>query len=295
MEKIKKITINSIIAFCFIVIGTMLINTTTQALALPDINKSFVDIKIGQSTKLKVKNKGKYKFKWSSSNKNIATVNKNGVVKGKKAGTCRIYAKCSKPKMKLFCSVTVSHNLEKLKANIDVTPKDGDGSNMLFILRNNNNCNVFGSIQVTYFDENNFLIAEDSEYIHIASGGEICRAVDYPHDSNYKTIHPYHASYKVKVISVESKNYAEDIIATYNYSDAGIAVSFTNFSSRPISTINFTCVSYDENDKVIGVRSGYANDCSPHSYAYKLLSYPMDNDYNRVIPVRSDIYVSSAE
>lgn len=72
--------------------------------AAPKLNKKNATITVGKTVKLKVKGTRK-KVKWSSSNKSVATVTKNGLVKGKKAGSTTIKAKVAKKTLK--CKVKV--------------------------------------------------------------------------------------------------------------------------------------------------------------------------------------------
>lgn len=70
--------------------------TRSCRVTVPDkrirINKASAKIKKGKKIKLKVLN-APGKVKWKSSNKRVATVSKNGVVKGKKKGKVTISAK----------------------------------------------------------------------------------------------------------------------------------------------------------------------------------------------------------
>lgn len=66
--------------------------------------KKKATVKVGKTVKLKVKN-AEGTVKWSSSKKSVATVNKNGKVKGIKKGTATIKAKVDGETLK--CKVTV--------------------------------------------------------------------------------------------------------------------------------------------------------------------------------------------
>ena len=72
------------------------------------LNKKSITLPVAKTFKLKVKGTKK-KVKWKSSNKNVATVNKKGLVKAKKAGKATIRAQVGKKTYK--CKVTVKDDV----------------------------------------------------------------------------------------------------------------------------------------------------------------------------------------
>ena len=95
--------------FSFLLISSLLSvsifpPSTVYAASKVKFNKTNITLVKGKQSKLKVKGTAK-KVKWHSSNKKVAKVNTNGTVKGVKPGTCYIYAKVNKKKLK--CKVTV--------------------------------------------------------------------------------------------------------------------------------------------------------------------------------------------
>lgn len=78
-----------------------------EAVAKIRLNKTKASVYIGETIQLRVKGT-KTKIKWSSSDKNIASVNSKGKVKGKKVGTARIIAKVGKKKYR--CKINVKNN-----------------------------------------------------------------------------------------------------------------------------------------------------------------------------------------
>ena len=78
--------------------------TTVHAASKVKLNKTNITLVKGKQSKLKVKGTTK-KVKWRSNNKKVAKVAANGIIKGIKPGTCYIYAKVNKKKLK--CKVTV--------------------------------------------------------------------------------------------------------------------------------------------------------------------------------------------
>ena len=109
-------------------VGILLTLGYTKTSAKVKLNKTKVTIHVGESYKLKVKGTKK-KVTWKSSKKSVVTVNKKGIIKGKKAGKSTITAKVGKKKLK--CKVTVivkANNPKKNNGNMSkqiVTTIDG--------------------------------------------------------------------------------------------------------------------------------------------------------------------------
>jgi hypothetical protein len=92
------------ILMMLLAIGILLTLGNIKTSAKVKLNKTKVTIHVGESYKLKVKGTKK-KVTWKSSKKSVVTVNKKGVVTGKKAGKSTITAKVGKKKLK--CKITV--------------------------------------------------------------------------------------------------------------------------------------------------------------------------------------------
>lgn len=122
MKKIKKALLSLMIAMV-LVCGTVSLHPQSN----PFVNEVEAKVRISntkkilyvkKTTRLKVTG-AKEKVKWSSSNKKVASVNKNGDVKGIKKGTATITAKVGGKKY--TCKVTV-RNPELSKKTITVNP-----------------------------------------------------------------------------------------------------------------------------------------------------------------------------
>lgn len=83
-----------------------------SANAAVKLSKKKATVTAGKTLKLKVKGTKK-KVKWKTSDKQVATVSKKGVVKGIKRGDCTITAKVGKKK--LTCKVTVTQPVTGIK------------------------------------------------------------------------------------------------------------------------------------------------------------------------------------
>ena len=104
-RRTRKIT--GIILALLLVAGQFLNSGTGVQAANKKIklNSKKITLSVGQSKKLKVFNTNGKNIKWSSSKKSVASVNKNGLVKAKKAGKAVITASVSDKKLK--CNVVV--------------------------------------------------------------------------------------------------------------------------------------------------------------------------------------------
>lgn len=82
--------------------------------ATPALSNTSVSVNVGKTVKLSMKNvKSGTKVAWKSSNKKIATVSSNGVVKGLKKGSTYVYATVSRKRYK--CKVTVKSASSNVK------------------------------------------------------------------------------------------------------------------------------------------------------------------------------------
>lgn len=97
---IKKIAMSVLVLAMVITMLPM----NTQA-ATVKLNKKAATLYVGDKVTLKLN--GAKSVSWSSSNKKIATVTAKGVVKGVKAGSCKVTAKNKKTGKSYTCKVTV--------------------------------------------------------------------------------------------------------------------------------------------------------------------------------------------
>ena len=107
--------------------------SAAEAASSVKLNKTKATLYIGQSVQLKVKNTKKT-VTWTSSDKKIATVDKTGNVKAKKAGTVTITAKAGTKK--LTCKVTVKNAISVDKKTVKVKVKKSTKVTITYQLRN---------------------------------------------------------------------------------------------------------------------------------------------------------------
>lgn len=102
--------------------------TTVHAASKVKLNKTNITLVKGKQSKLKVKGTTK-KVKWRSNNKKVAKVAANGIIKGIKPGTCYIYAKVNKKKLKCKVTVMTQKSFNARKFYLLVRQKGKKGKN----------------------------------------------------------------------------------------------------------------------------------------------------------------------
>ena len=100
--------------------------TTVHAASKVKLNKTNITLVKGKQSKLKVK--------WRSNNKKVAKVTANGIIKGIKPGTCYIYAKVNKKKLKCKVTVMMQKSFNAKQFYLFVRKKGKKGKNNTRIL-----------------------------------------------------------------------------------------------------------------------------------------------------------------
>ena len=91
MRKMSKRLVALLLSFLMVISMMPDAGLTVEAAAKPKLAKKSVSIVIGETSKIKVKNVPKgAKITYKSAQKSIATVSKQGNVKGVKSGTAKI-------------------------------------------------------------------------------------------------------------------------------------------------------------------------------------------------------------
>ena len=128
-------TIKTFVLAIVILTSTVVSNHIAQnyiiaeaATKIPKINTKSAKLKVGETYNIKIKNPGKNKWKWTSTNKKVATVDKNGVVTAKSRGVTYINVSCKN--YFLSCKVLVKSAFDKneAKSKITFTPIGADNT-----------------------------------------------------------------------------------------------------------------------------------------------------------------------
>lgn len=109
--------------FSFLLIFTLVLALSGNATYVDaskkiSLSRKSVTLKVGKKYKLRVKNTKK-KIKWKSKNKRIATVSSKGVVKARKVGKTKVYARVSGKKF--YCKIVVKR-VKKVSGTTQKTP-----------------------------------------------------------------------------------------------------------------------------------------------------------------------------
>ena len=269
-------------------LGLEVVSIASQA----RIGKKSLSIKVGQKTKLKVVGTKK-KAKWTSSDKTIASVDKNGNVVGISNGTAYVDAKIGKKTYS--CTVNVKFDAESAKKNISVELKDtGDG--VVAIIKNNNSYTLNVKANFVYFNGGSMISSDSEENPGLESKKECAVFFSCPLDSDYKKVayDDYKISVNVDCPSGSLIPNVDGISVKSNLGANNITAEATNNSKIKYSSAVISCVMYDNYGHAIGYDWHYLDCDNPGDTDYLSFDFPEDSNYNPIIPASYEIYINSA-
>ena len=281
MKRVKKLL--TVVALSFSMLATSIsiqniigMQETANAATIK-LNKNNIILKTGASTKLKVVGTKK-KVKWSTDNKFVATVDKNGKVRGQNAGEAYIYAKAQGKNLK--CKVTVKNSFDEKKAKKNIKKTIYEKKGYIFVfLKSNYEFPTSVTAHCYFYDSNDKPIDTGYSYLFwLEKGREGLLSFQCPDD---------YCSYEIKYDFFQSFAYTgnESVIdktdidsnrVSDKYSDK-IFVTVKNNSDKKVS-YNILIKYYDENGNLIYARDENIYDVKPKDKEVEDV-YSMIDDY----------------
>lgn len=260
MSNVRKIIGVLMIALCMAIIAPATVplttSVTTVEAAKVKISKKKVTMIKGQSLKLEVKNNSK-KVMWSTTDKEVATVAKNGKIKAKKAGTATIIAKIGKKQYK--CTV----NVETPKiSNTTITLVKGSSTTL----------DITGNTQKVKWSTSNQKIASVDKNGKVTAKGNGTATIT-------ATIGSKKYKCKVNVKKLNNNNLSKNVSYKSYEAPNKLIVKFTNNNDVNIQCY-FEVVYYDSFGNMIYTDDffkNYFNVIEPGKNQIAYFSYPKDN------------------
>lgn len=276
----------------------------------PKLNKSRLTVEAGKTAALKVTGT-KSKVKWYSSDRNIATVNQKGIVKGVGVGSCRVYAKANKAT--LLCVIYVKNDTVQnpIHTIVPTTPmppskdefNENDARNnikcisqktekgIVTIVKNNYKYSVRLEIDCVYFNSTGAMVGTMSDDCYVLeSGREAALFTGNPYDSNYEDIK--YSSYNVNIKCGKPYYYgnADNIFCEGNFGSGNIVAAVKN-NGTAVSFTRVAIVFY-KNGNIVGYDYHYADVDSTGATDYLQFSFPYDSNYDTITPDDFKLYVN---
>ncbi len=266
----------------------------------PKMNKSSISLNKGKNYQLKMQNT-KQKYKWSSKDKSIASVSSNGKVTGKKTGTTYIYAKSSSGK-KFKCKITVKNNSNNFSSgtNSNSTNKyptpskssvtyhaEATPRGEVVILQNHNNYAVSADLSCAFY-LNNRMVTVRKQYntIVIEPHMKYATLMDC-NDIQWDSVKINLNLTNVSFFDFNAKN------VSYTPSLGSNSVFLTVTNKGKTNPGAHMAVVYYKNNKIIGCDDAlFANIQNKGDTDYLESSFPMDDDWNYIVPDRYEVYVN---
>ena len=246
MKKAKRI-MGLLLALALVI---TILPMQTQA-AKPKLNATKVTIYEGKTFYLKLQN-SKASKKWYSSNKNVATVNKYGIVKAKKKGIATITCKSSGKKYKCKITVKAMPTVADL-ATTEYTFENGYSTRHIIAVTNNSSetIRVFSN-SVAYDASGSFIgAASDTSY----AIGPNCTSVLSEYYSDVKGVARFETKYKVE-LETYYKSVLQDLSYEYNPMSDKLIMQVTNNGSMDAKYVEATILFF-KGDTVVNCEEEY--------------------------------------
>lgn len=241
---------------------------------VPKINKTSLSLQKGTTEQLKISGTSQ-KIKWKSSNKKIATVNSEGLVKGTGTGTCKITATVGGKNY--TCTVTVKAGGAQYKSYaID--------QGVIVLIRNNYDYTISVDMDCIFYNSGT-MVTKGSDAEYALESGRECALFAYDFSTDWD-------DYKIN-IKVEKENNiignAKNIKVTSNFGNENVMATIKNSGQR----VNFTRIAilFFLNGNVIGYDEAYADVNNPGETDYIEFSFPYEYE---LYPDSYQIYVNSS-
>lgn len=273
----------------------------------PKLNKTQLTLNVGGTGKLKLSGT-KGKVKWASTDPSVATVTKKGVVRGVRAGNCRIYAQVSGGSF--LCVVTVGNSGSQYPNPIVTptpTPQDQFNANdaknsisyeshqinkgVVTIVKNNYRYAINLDLDCLYYNSYGTMVGkrEDSCYA-LEPGREAALFTGNPYDSNYRDVEYSRYEIAIKCDKPYELGNAGNISCAGNFGDGNVLVTVRNNGKNVLFT-KIAIVFY-KNGNVIGYDYHYADVDTAGSTDYLQFNFPYDSEYNTIVPDNFRLYVN---
>ena len=185
----------------------------------PKLNVKVVKLKVGETYNLKIKNPGKNKWKWTSTNKKVATVDKNGVVTAKSIGVTDINVSCRD--YYLFCKIWVksAFDQDEAKEKITLTPVSAD--NTFYKVTSTYEIPTYVTVNYKIIDKDGVTISKSSTSVLAIPWGDTY--IKIPSTNNNQTIQLSYSYAYARGSSISKENYDNllNSIQIIKYEDTG--------------------------------------------------------------------------
>lgn len=246
MKKGKQIAI----ALVCCLILSVLMPCHAQAARVVKLNKTKVTVQTGKTYKLKVTGTTK-KVTWSSKNPKVATVTKQGLVKGVTPGSTKVVAKVGKKSY--TCNVTVAIDTAAAIKKLKVTYKESNDYTYAFVTNENPfPLNITGKMNF-YNDKNQYLSKASDNSLFVTAKSTVVMRFLHPMENGKFYSPASHSDVEFTVQKTVNKDGRSFVTATTELSPEGkVLVNVTNTGKNKLAFVRYTLVMCDAEGNILG-------------------------------------------